>query len=117
MQFPEPPFAIQETGGSFLAFGEDGLWLSAAVYKGARIERKILYSEVFDVSFVPGTKAVNGFLCVRQWNERQIPLPKSHRERRIGDSIILFVQRRHDAFFQAYEFLKQCAAINAETRK
>ena len=117
VQFPEPPFALQEAGSSFLAFGEDALWLSAAVYKGSRIERKILYSEVFDVSFVPGTKAVNGFLCVRQWNERQIPLPKSHRERRIRDSIIFFVQRRHDAFFQAYEFLKQCAAINAETRK
>ena len=112
-----PPFASKKAGRSFLELGEDGLRLSVKNPVLRPRELRILYSEVFDVSFVPAARWRKGFLCVRDRRERHVPLPRSYWDWHVGDSLLFFHRRDNGDFCRAYRFLKQCAEINASRRE
>ena len=115
-----PPFTEKRIGSSLttsiLKFETDALWLSVKNPKVPRRELYVSYNEVFDATFVSATIWMKGFLCIREWQNRHIPLPNSHWEKKITDTIIFFERRDNDTFYRAYEFIKQHAVINQRTK-
>lgn len=115
--FPKPPFAMKKVRQGVLEFETDRVKLNVKPPKVKRREMQIPYNEIFDVSYVPATTWLNGFLCLREWKSQHIPLPMKFSEGKKRDSIIWFEKKENVIFYRAYEFLKQCAAINAEQRQ
>ena len=110
--FPNPPFKEKKVGTGFLRLGKSGVELSVKHPKVPRINVLIPYDEIFDATFVPATKLFKGFLCVREKENRHIPLPRNRWERLLRDTYISFEWWDNVVFYQAYEFLKQCVQIN-----
>ena len=115
--YPKPPFALKRVRWGVLEFENDSMSVWVKLPKVPPIDVRIPYNEIFGVSFVPATKWRNGFLCVREWKERHIPIPMSHWESTLGNVTTWLEEKDNDDFLRIYEFLKQCAAINAEQRQ
>ena len=113
---PKPPFAVKKTQEGYLEFGQHGVKISVKLPKVPQKDILIPYDEIYAASYVPATKWLKGFLCVREWKERHRPLPRTFWEKSLRDSLIWFSQKDNDEFCRAYEFLKQCAEINANRK-
>lgn len=115
--FPELPLTKKRVRWGVLEFENDSMSVWVKLPMVPPIDVHIPYNEIFDVSYVPATFWLNGFLCVREWKERHIPIPKSHWESTLGNVTTWLEEKDNDDFLRIYEFLKQCAAINAEQRQ
>lgn len=115
--YPKPPFALKRVRWGVLEFENDSMSVWVKLPKVPHIDVHIPYNEIFGVSYVPATKWLNGFLCVREWKDRYIPLPRKFSEMTLRNVTTWLEERDNDDFLRIYEFLKQCAAINAEQRQ
>lgn len=110
--FPDPPFSIKKIRQGSLDFSNCGVHILAKLPRVPLKDILIPYGEIFDVSYVPANRWRIGFLCIRKWGDRHIPLPRTFWEKKLTDSMIWFEQGDNVPFYQAYAFLKQCAEIN-----
>ena len=114
MIYPKPPFEQVNVAKGNLYFGKHSFVMAVRIPRIPKKDVIISYDELYDVSLVPATKWLDGFLCVRKQADKNIPLPRTFLEKSLRDSIILFSQVYNDEFFCVYDFLKQCAIINAK---
>ena len=115
--FPEPPLTLKKVRWGTLEFSSESMHVRIRLPKRPLTDKVIPYDEIFGVSYVPATKWLNGFLCVREWKDRYIPLPRKFSEMTLRNVTTWLEERDNDDFLRIYEFLKQCAAINAEQRQ
>jgi len=121
LTFPEPPFEIVRNHVAYLEegylkFDKSSVRLVARLPRVPKKDIMIPYHELFDVSYVAATRHWIGFLCVRKWADRHIPLPKIFWEKKLRDTMIWFAQKDNDDFYRAFVFLKEIARINASRR-
>ena len=114
--YPTPPFLMKKVRYGYLEFEEHGVRLHTRLPKAPLKDIFTPYTEIFDTSFVPATRWLIGFLCIRSVKEKHIPLPRTFWEKRNTDSLIWFEIHENVEFNKAYEFLKQCADINEKVR-
>ena len=74
------------------------------------------YNEIYDVSYVPATNWQTGFLCIRDWKSRNLPIPRTMWEKNVQDLMFWFEKKDNQDFYRAYVFLKKCAEINANRK-
>ncbi len=115
--FPEPPLEQINSRLGMLELNTDSLFVSVQPPYLPLREIWIAYDEIFAVSYLPATWWRNGFLCVREWKDRHIPVPKRFLEMTSGNVTIWFEQKDNREYESVYEFLKQCAEINATQRQ
>lgn len=114
VMYPKPPLKQVNVAKGYLKFSESNFLMAVRIPRIPKKDVIISYDELYDVSLVPATKWLDGFLCVRKQADKNIPLPRTFLEKSLRDSIILFSQVYNDEFFCIYDFLKQCANINAK---
>ena len=115
--FPNPPFKEKKIRQGSLEFNNYGVHLLAKLPRVPLKDIQVPYGEIFDVSYVPAAKWRIGFLCIRKWGERNVPLPMTFWQKKLTDSMIWFGQSDNVPFYEAYKFLKQCAQLNREERE
>lgn len=103
--FPEPPMGNYKGGSETLLIQKDGV----AFLKKNKI---VPFYEIYDVSYYAGEMSQQGFLCIREWEERNIPLITESVELLRDDSAIGFWLTDAEKFYSVYTFLKQCADRN-----
>ena len=112
--FPEPPVGVYKDGASYLELTEDSVVFFRKYFiKGHK--RIIPYSDIYAVAYEPGATFSCGFLCVREWKDRNIPLVKSSTDAVSDETSIYFIKERNQMFHNVYEFLKQCANLRRST--
>ena len=115
---PKPPFPLLKVPGGFLEMGQDAVRLYMRfVWKVVIInDVSIPYNQIYDVSYIPAAKWHKGILCVRSWQQRHVPLPRSFGEHKIRDSSIYFEMKDSSYAGHAYTFLKQWADLNRKSK-
>ena len=101
----------------YLELGADGLRLVTRLPKMPKKETIIPYEELFAVTYYPPSRWVRGYLCIRDWRNRHIPLPKGFWDKSLGDNIIFFEMRDVEKVYPIYLFLQQCCTVNVEKKK
>lgn len=112
LSFPEPPVGIYKDVAGYLEVSKD----SVTFYRNqwplaAKTRRTIPLREIFAVSFEQGASFRSGFLCVRQWQDRHLPLAASGAEAVLDETSVYFRQSKNAEFHRVYVFLQQCAEI------
>ena len=102
--FPEPPITLKKVRWGTLEFLGDSMQVIIKLPKIPRKNLLISYDEILDVSYVPATKWLNGFLCVREWKERHIPIPKNHLESTLKNVTTWLEKKIIMTFFASMNF-------------
>lgn len=105
LTFPEAPIGKYKGAGAYLLIHKDGVVFS-------KKNRTIPFHEIYDVSYSPGEMSRQGFLCVREWEDRRTPLSTEPIEVLKDDTAISFYLKNKDEFHYVYTFLKQCTDLN-----
>ncbi len=114
--FPEPPVGVYKDVAGYLELTEDSVvFLRRQFIRGHK--RVIPYSDIYAVTYQPGVTLNCGFLCVREWKDRNIPLPSVTAEAAVDETAVYFVKAKNERFRHVYAFLKECADIVSLTRK
>lgn len=100
----------------YLSLEDDRVYLSVKPPRIPRIDIVIAYKELYDVSFLPGTVWIKGFLCLRDKEHRNKPLPLRYGDRILGDTLISFEQEHNKEFHNAFLFLKKIAEENSKNQ-
>jgi len=114
--YPKTPFAMQKGLFGYLELRERSLRLNVKKPYTPRIDATIPYDELFDAAYVPATMWLQGFLCIRGWQNRYNTIPKTVWECSSYDTIMYFDQLDNEVFHRAFVFLKEIARINASRR-
>lgn len=109
-QFPQPPLGHYKQPFRGLEIQKDCVRFYQK-FMGLKKECTIAYEELAAVCFEPGTKGDLGFLCVRDWQNRDVPMPRTHKEAVEEDTAVIFSDFFNERYRELYEFLKQCADI------
>ncbi len=112
----QPPFTKYELPRSYLSLGENSVHLSAKHPNVPRVEVVIEYENLYDVSYMPGTWLMRGFLCLRDKEHRDKLLPQSYGDTRPSDTHISFEKEHNEAFYKAFMFLKKIAEENSKNQ-
>ena len=103
--FPERPVGSYKGAGETLLVREDGIVF-------VKKDSAVPLSEIYDVSFYPGAMSRPGFLCIRKWEQRNVPLVTESIETSKDETTIGFYLADKEKFQNVYVFLKQCADLN-----
>ena len=108
--FPEPPVGVYKDAAGYLELTEDSMvFLRRHFIKEHK--RIIPYSDIYAVTYESGATLNCGFLCVREWKDRNIPLVKSSTDAVYDETSVYFGKAKNRMFHNVYEFLKQCAEL------
>lgn len=116
LQFPEPPLGKYKQPFKCMEVQSEGVCFSVNLL-GRKSDRTIAYEQIAAVKFVPATKNELGFLSVRAWQDRDIPLPRTHNEASLDNTSVIFGDFFNERYGRIYEFLKQCEQIANEARE
>ena len=116
-QFPEPPLGIYKGVSGYIEIGTCSVSFSKKFPFNDRISCVVPYEDILDVALEPPTVFFAGFLCVRRWQDRQIPLARKWMESANDATSVGFHFDKRKDFLQVYEFLKQCADIANAARE
>ena len=108
--FPNPPVGRYKDAAGYLEVGEDGI----TFYRKQFIresKRTIRFGDIYAVSYKPGVTLNSGFLCVREWKDRNIPLVHASSDAVFDETSVYFVKSKNGIFEQIYMFLKQCEEL------
>jgi hypothetical protein len=115
--FPEPPITLKKVRWGTLEFTCDSMRVRIRLPRRPLTDILILYDEIFDVSYVPATTWRNGFLSVREWKDRHVPIPKRFSEMTLRNTTTWLEKKDNHDFYYIHKFLKQCAAINTAQKQ
>lgn len=108
--FPEPPIGVYKDAAGYLKIGKDSVtFFRKHFVKGHK--REIPFNEIYAVSYESGKSFRPGFLCVREWKDRNLSLTLDPTVVATDETSVYFLQTENGKFRCAYEFLKQCAEI------
>ena len=100
----------------YLSLEDDCVHMLAKLPRVPKKDILIKYRELYDVSYVPATRYLKGFLCLRDWEHREKPLPQSFWNKSLTDSLIWFSQQENEVFHKAFMFLKKIAEENSKNQ-
>ena len=108
--FPEPPVGVYKDVGGYIAVEKDSITFYRHRWPFTRkTYRTIPFHEIYAVSYIAPTTVMCGAVCVRQWQDRHIPLPTN--DFSTDETSVYFAGHKAKAFMPVYHFLKQCADI------
>lgn len=103
-KIPEPPVGRYESAIGYVEFGPETITVHKKVLFQT-VERKILYSEIFNVAYKKATGLGLGYLAIREKKDSSIPLPTSMEA--AGDETTLsFGSGESNTFYGLYLYLK-----------
>ena len=103
-EFPEPPIGRYESAIGYVEFGPETVTVHKKVLFQT-IERRILYSEIYNAAYKKAVGLGLGYLAIREKKDSHIPLPTSMEA--AGDETTLsFGSGESDKFYELYLFLK-----------
>ena len=80
--------------------------------------KTVLFSELYDVVFVPFDGLRGGSLCLRSEQEREKVLPPNFSFNLSADKLAVLMSRENIAEYKkVYEFLRQCVLLNRGARR
>lgn len=110
LTFPEAPIGIYKDAAGYLEIGRDSVTLFRRHFvKGHK--RVIPFCEIYSVSYGTGAPMHSGFLCVREWKDRNLPLATDSLAVITDETSVYFHHSKNDEFRRVYEFLKECTEI------
>ena len=108
--FPEPPIGVYKDAAGYLEIGKDTVtFFRKPFFRGYK--RTIPFEEIYAVSYNPGADFCAGYLCVRQWQDRHLPMPTRVQDVVTDATGVYFKKSQNEKFYIVYTFLKQCADI------
>ena len=107
ISFPDPPVGKYKDAAGYLEVGEGSITFYRKHFARANA-RTIRFEDIFAVSYKPGVTLNSGFLCVREWKDRNIPLVQSSADAVFDETSVYFAKSKNEMFQQVYAFLKQC---------
>ncbi len=112
----KPQQTMMRVPEGYLSLEDDCVCLFVKPPRVPRIDILIAYEELYDVSFLPGTVWIKGFLCLRDKEHRKKPLPLRYSDRVLGDTLISFEREYNEVFHNAFIFLKKIAEENSKNQ-
>ena len=116
LKFPDPPIGVYKDVAGYLEIGKDSVTFSRRPWFKEH-KRTIPFSEIFAVAYEAGKPFNSGFLCVREWQDRKLPVPVIAYEVVEDETSVYFKMSDNEKFWHVYNFLKQCADINNAANK
>ena len=113
LKFPEPPIGKYTYGDGYLEISKDSVTIYQRpfpIFK-ARV-LTIPFNEIAAVSFGDGQFDLAGFLCVRNFRNKSVPLITRASNAVSDRGSVHFRSTKSKEFYPVYEFLRQCAKIN-----
>lgn len=110
LQFPEPPLGIYRDAAGYVEIGRDGVTFYRKHFFRA-YKRTVPYSEIYAVAYKPGKRFDAGFLCVRPWQDRHLPMPTRTQEVVWDATAVYFKEPKNEQYHAVYMFLRLCADI------
>jgi hypothetical protein len=112
--FPEPPVGVYKEPNGYLEIGNNSITFHRHPWPVApKTERTILFEEICTVSFEYPKPFSSGTMCVRGWQDRYLPLARGT-DAVTDPTAVYFGDAKTNTFRRLYEFLKQCADLNAK---
>ena len=116
LQFPEPPVGVYKDVGGYLQIEKE----QVVFYRHrwpftSRTVQMISFDEIYDVLYILPKALRCGAVCVRQWIDRNKPMPLD--DFTMDPTSVYFPQDDAVRFYPLYVFLKTCAERNMERRK
>lgn len=102
---PAPPVGRYKDAAGYLEIGEDSITFCRQHFIKAH-KRTISYDDIYDVAYGPGVILNSGFLCVREWKDRNIPMPTCSADAVFDETAVYFVKSKNEMFRKLYEYLK-----------
>jgi hypothetical protein len=116
LAFPPPPIGIYKDAAGYLEITKNCVIFCRKQLVTEHI-RTIPFREIYGVSYAPGRPLQSGFLCVREWKDRNMPFPDKPLHAADDETAVYFRQEKNATFEKLYLFLNECAAIaNPELR-
>lgn len=110
IRFPAAPVGRYKDAAGYLEITED----SVTFYRKHFIKgyaRTIPFRELYDISFDEGKAWSAGYLCVREWQDRQNPTIQDAAEAVFDATSVYFPLMQNTQFEQLYQYLKRCMAM------
>ncbi len=109
-KFPDPPIGKYKDAAGYIEIGEKSVTFCRKHFFKAH-KKTVPYSEIYAVAYQPGKPFDSGYLCIRQWQDRHLPMPAGARDVIWDPTGVYFTQHRNAQFHKVYMFLRQCADI------
>ena len=117
-QFPEPPLGKYKQTFGYMEIQERGVKFYEKFLLSDKVNRIVPYDEIIEVAYRPAVaNSQMGFLCVRGWQDRYLPIAKTYSEACDDSTAVVFGYRENRKYYQVYEFLKKCADIANAARE
>ena len=114
VSFPDPPIGTYKDAAGYLEIGKNSVtFYRKQFFKGSK--RTIQFQDIYAVSYKPGVTLNSGFLCVREWKDRNIPLAQKSADVPFDETSVYFRKSKNAMFEQVYNFLKQCEMLIRST--
>ena len=114
LTFPDPPIGKYKDADGYLEIGTNSLTIfSRPFFKG--YTRTIQFHDIYAVSFEEGKSIRGGFLCIREWKDRYIPLKTNILDATSDETSLCFRHEWNNAYRTVYNFLKKVADINKQS--
>lgn len=109
-KFPDPPIGKYKDAAGYVEIGEKNVTFCRKHFFKAH-KKAVPYSEIYAVAYQPGKPFESGYLCIRQWQDRHLPMPAEVQDVIWDPTGVYFAQHRNAQFHKVYIFLRQCADI------
>lgn len=109
-KFPDPPIGKYKDAAGYIEIGEKSVTFCRKHFFKAH-KKTVPYSEIYAVAYQPGKPFAAGYLCIRQWQDRHLPMPAEVQDVIWDPTGVYFAQHRNAQFHKVYTFLRQCADI------
>ena len=111
LTFPNPPIGKYQDADGYLEIGTDSVTFLRKPFLKEH-KRVVFFRDLFAVSYSGGNAVGLGFLCVREWKDRHIPLISKDSDAALDETSFLFkVDPNNDFMDRAYTFLNRCCKI------
>ena len=113
LKFPEPPIGIYKDAAGYIEIGDHSVTFLRNLWPLApKSKLTIPFDEIYAVSYAKGVTLNSGFLCVRSWQDRYIPLCDNSTDAVLDKTSVYFRKTKNEEFYRLFVFLKECENIN-----
>lgn len=110
LTFPNPPIGKYQDADGYLEIGTDSLTIFSRPYLKS-YKRTIPFYDLYAVSYKDGRPFCSGFLCIREWKDRHLPLMTNSFDAVSDETSLYFRHEKNMVFRKVYDFLNQCVQI------